>query len=260
MKDKKAGPNRGWSRCLNKGAFAAVLALVLLSGANAGPAEPPLSHGDPGDHPAGDPGQLHRILYNGEPLRYTVLRNGKEVGFHTVTFREAADRLEVDTVFQIRISFLFFTYDYRYTSTGFWREGDLIAIEAEVDDDGDKSLVRALRRERRWVIDGPRGRQMVETAPALFATTHWNPGVIGSTRILNTLTGEVKDVVMENRGRTMVTVGSAQVAATEWAYTGGLETRVWYDDLGRWVRMVFEGKDGSALEVVAQSIGRPGRI
>ena len=110
-----------------------------------------------------------------------------------------------------------------------------------------------------WVIDGPRGRQVVWATPALFATTHWNPGVIGVERILNTITGEVKDVVMENRGRIMVAVGTQEIEATEWAYTGGLQNRVWYDDHGRWIGMAFEGKDGSMLEVIAQSIGQPGR-
>ena len=232
-------------RCRTGRIFAAALIWGLVSGA-----APVIAEGLP---PYGDPAHLHRILYDGAPLRYTVLRNGKQVGTHTVTFREVGDRLEVDTVFQIRISFLFFTYDYKYTSTGFWRDGALIAMEAEVDDDGDKTLVRALRRERGWVIDGPRGRQVVGAVPALFATTHWHPGVIGKTRILNTLTGEVKKVVMENRGRIILVVGNAELEATEWAYTGGLQSRVWYDDQGRWLGMAFDGKDGSDFKVIAQS-------
>ena len=138
MGDKR-DKRTGWDRFCNRGIFAVILASALLSGVNAALAERPLPHGDAG--------QLHRILYNGEPLRYTVLRNGKEVGSHSVTFREVEDRLEVDTVFQIQISFLFFRYDYSYTSTGFWRDGALIAMEAQVDDDGDEHLVRALRRQ-----------------------------------------------------------------------------------------------------------------
>lgn len=235
----------GYGRCLRRKGSAAVLVAGLLSAAHAGSAER-------------QPSDLHRTLYNGEPLRYSVLRNGKNVGSYTVTFREVKDRLEVDTVFQMRLSFLLFSYDYRYISTGFWRDGALIALEAQVDANGDKTLVRALRQQERWVIDGPRGRQVIETTPALFATTHWNPDVIGVRRILNTITGDVAEIVMENRGRIMVRVGTKQIEATEWAYTGQLENRVWYDDQGRWLGMAFEGKDGSDFEVIAQSIGQPG--
>jgi hypothetical protein len=31
-----------------------------------------------------------------------------------------------------------------------------------------------------------------------------------------------------------------------------LNTEVWYDDLGRWVKMRFNGPDGSAIEYVCR--------
>jgi hypothetical protein len=221
---------------------AGFLSLALLSPAKAAEAAP---------------GTPHMALYGGEELFYRVFRDGNPVGTHTVTFREVEDWLEVDTVFELSIRFLFFSYDYKYTSTGVWQDGEMQRLTAMVDDDGDVTNVVAARQDGQWLIDGPDGRVQAPDAPALFATTHWNPNVRGVDRILNTITGKVAEVTMINRGTSSRDVGGQSVAAEHWSYTGGLETEIWYDELGRWVGMVFEARDGSELSVLPVRIGTP---
>ena len=40
--------------------------------------------------------------------------------------------------------------------------------------------------------------------------------------------------------------------ATRYAYTGDLDNEVWYDDVGRWVKMRFKGRDGSTIDYVCR--------
>ena len=94
----------------------------------------------------------------------------------------------------------------------------------------------------------PSGLSMEQTyyeIPApILPTDHWNAAVLGNTRVLNTLTGIVNDVRINKLGRTEVATEVGQVSATHYAYTGDLQTEVWYDDAGSWVKMRFKGNDG----------------
>jgi len=48
------------------------------------------------------------------------------------------------------------------------------------------------------------------------------------------------------------------VFATHYVYSGELDTEVWYDDEGRWVKMRFKGRDGSTIEYVCRRCQGPG--
>ena len=183
----------------------------------------------------------------GDEILFDVRRNGKRVGFHRVRFDRATDGLIVNSLFQIEISFLGLTvYRYRYDSRAVWKGGDLEFIRATVDDDGATSEVQGRRVADRFLIQA--GDDAYDTAAPVFPTNHWNPGVLGQGRVLNTLTGRINDVRIEAQGQEPVATEQGEVFATRYAYTGDLETEVWYDVDGRWVKMRFKGRDGSTLE------------
>lgn len=183
----------------------------------------------------------------GDEILFDVRRDGKRVGFHNVHFDRAADGLIVNTEFQIEISFLgLVVYRYRYDSRAVWKGGDLDFIRATVDDDGAITEVRGRRVGDRFLVQA--GDDTYDTAAPIFPTNHWNPDVLGQGRVLNTLTGRINDVRIEPQGQEPVSTEKGEVPATRYAYTGDLETEVWYDASGRWVKMKFKGRDGSTLE------------
>ena len=84
-------------------------------------------------------------------------------------------------------------------------------------------------------------------------TNHWNNTVLGHVRVLNTLTGNVNKVKLVPKGQEMIFTERGDVSANRYAYTGDLEdTEVWYDELGRWVKLRFLGRDGTPVEYVCQ--------
>ena len=50
----------------------------------------------------------------------------------------------------------------------------------------------------------------------------------------------------------MVATERGPVMATRYAYSGELQTEVWYDECGRWVKMRFAGRDGSIIDYVCR--------
>jgi len=189
-------------------------------------------------------------LYGNE-IHFDVYREGDKVGFHSVGFETDGRNLFVRSSFRVEIDVLFFTaYRYLYQSEAKWVEGKLETLKASVDDDGSAFSLSAVRQGKRMNITSTDGGFSAD-AP-LIPTNHWNANVLGQTRVLNTLTGEVNDVRIEPRARERVATERGHVTATHYAYTGDLNTEVWYDDLGRWVKMRFLGPDGSTIEYVCR--------
>lgn len=187
----------------------------------------------------------------GEEIYFDVYRKGDKVGYHRVRFSGSASDLTVQSDFQLRIDVLFITvFRYLYQSEGRWRQGQLERLTASVDDDGKVVAVDVVPSGGRLKVESADKAFMTDSP--LFPTSHWNAEVLGQTRVLNTLTGQINDVRIEPRGRETITTERGTVTATRYAYTGALQTEVWYDDAGRWVKMRFNGPDGAEIEYVCR--------
>jgi hypothetical protein len=187
----------------------------------------------------------------GTGILFEVLRDGNPVGFHRVTFASDAEGLVVNTHFEIKVDFLFFTaYRYSYQSKARWQKDQLVSLDVQVDDDGAKANLRALRGKNGLTVERAETRYTI--GQSVYPTNHWHPGVIGEVRVLNTLSGRINDVTIRPSGSEPVTTEAGNVMATRYVYTGDLENEVWYDEDGRWVKMRFLGRDGSTIEYVCR--------
>ena len=208
-------------------------------------------------HPAVPPDP--RALY-GPGIDFDVYRKGEKVGFHRVRFVGNSNDVTVLSDFRLRIDVLFIpVFRYAYKSEGRWRHGKLERLSVTVDDDGKRSALDATRIGDRIRVDHTDVGYVADMP--LFPTNHWNAGVLAQKRVLNTLTGRINAVRIEAVKREPVTTERGEVPATRYAYSGDLETEVWYDDAGRWVKMRFAGRDGSTIEYVCSRCqgGRSGQ-
>ncbi len=188
-------------------------------------------------------------------LSFDILRNGKPVGNHSVTFEPNGETMTVRTKSKIEIDFLVFTaYRFTYTSESRWVGDEMISLSARTDDDGEVTTVEAARNGSAMQVSGSGGDY--ETTTPIFPTDHWHKGVIGSTEVLNTITGRIADVKIIDKGWSRVDLPDGPITARHYAYTGDLLTEVWYDGRGRWVAMRFKARDGSTIRYVCNSCGQ----
>ena len=196
--------------------------------------------------PASDPLALY-----GDEIYFDVYRSGEKVGFHQVSFEKSGADLTVRSRFEVEVDVLFFTaFRYLYQSEGKWQGGRLKSLKAEVNDDGETFSVQAQRIGDKTRVETPEGSYL--TKASIFPTNHWNPAVLPENQVLNTLTGRINNVKIEPQARETVDTMQGKVPATRFAYSGDLDTEVWYDDGGRWVKMRFKGRDGSMIEYVCR--------
>ena len=198
-------------------------------------------------------------LYGGD-LEFEIRRDGRPVGRHTVHFHHDAAGLRAEAASELTVRFLGIPfYRMRYHSVSDWQDGQLVRLDARTDDNGTVQEVRARRDGDLLRIEGSGGSA---TAPAaLPISDHFNPGVIGTDVLLNTITGRLNRVQMIAEAReTVETGGGGPRAATRYAYRGELEARVWYDDAGRWVGLQFQARDGSTVRYVCRRCGPTGAV
>jgi hypothetical protein len=191
------------------------------------------------------------IALYGAEIHFDILRKGSPAGSHIVTFERMGDGVLVRSNFELKVDLLFVTvYRFLYRSEAFWRGGSLQHLTANVDDNGATFSIGATRDGNSVSIE--HDQKTYEVSEPLFPTSHWNSHVLGQKRVLNTLTGRINRVTIEPGIREQVTTEWGDVTATRYAYTGDLNTEVWYDDLGRWVKMRFGARDGSTIEYVCR--------
>lgn len=186
--------------------------------------------------------------------RFEIRRDGAPVGEHRVTLRRAANGVEAAATSRIVVRLLGIpVYRFDYRSTSQWTDGRMTALDSRTDDDGTVTSVSARAEGQSLLVTGPDG--VAKAPPGLFPTDHWNPGVIGATEVLNTITGKINRVTMTAQGRDSVPTGAQSRPSTRYAYEGEMQATVWYDDAGHWTGLRFAASDGSTIDYVCQRCG-----
>lgn len=193
---------------------------------------------------------------NAVPQEYLfeIRRDGSPVGRHRVWLNRTGADLRAEAHSEIVVRMLGIpVYRFDYRSVSQWRDGRMLSLDATTDDDGTVARVSARPDGSGLRLEGPEGAAMAPAA--IFPTDHWNPGVIGATQVLNTISGKLNRVTMTREAREDRPTDRGPRPATRYRYAGDLEATVWYDDDGAWVGLRFAARDGSTIEYVCRRCG-----
>ncbi len=173
-----------------------------------------------------------------EQIAFRVTRDGQPLGRHTLDFRQEADGLHVEIDIALEVKFAFLTlFRYRHHNHEIWRDGRLIALESETDDDGETFRVRAKATE-----DGLRVESagVSYIAPSgIIPTSYWNPATVAQSRLLDTQTGAIRQVQVMPAAKENVVLDGRPAPARKYRMSGDLEMDLWYSDSGSWAKLVF---------------------
>lgn len=184
-------------------------------------------------------------------IEFRVLRNGSDIGFHRLEFRERGEELEVDIDIELEVGLGFITlYRYDHDNLEVWRDGELVAFESRTDNDGEDLAVRAAVQGERMVIEGNAVEGERKVAPLAVPTTYWNPDRLQrASTLVDTQNGRLLDVTVTPLGSETIAVRGREVEARRYRVEGDLKVDLWYDSSDRWVKMQFRLK-GADFEYV----------
>lgn len=181
-------------------------------------------------------------------LHFRVLRQGKPIGVHTVTFRQDGERLVVATRIDITVKVLMFTAFYlKHDAEEIWQAGRLLAVKSTTDDNGTRLQVSGSAVAGGFRItseDGP----FLAPAHLLTSDMLWDIRMLREDRLLDVQYGGVIGLAVKPLGQALVDTPQGQVLANSHHlitphYTGTL----FHDSSGRWIRGLIEAK-GEIIE------------
>lgn len=184
-----------------------------------------------------------------EKMLFEVRLEGRPVGSHCLWFRQSDDRLRVEVSMDLQVPLpLWFDYRYRYRATEWWRSGRLEALHVTIEDGSRQEQIRARRDRDALEVEAQGGHWRLQGD--LVTSNHWNPSVLGRSRLLNTLTGKASDLEIEHEGSEALQFGARTLEVERYRLGGDLEdTRVWYDSEGHWRGLEFSARGGSRIRL-----------
>lgn len=172
------------------------------------------------------------------PIAFHVFRDGRPMGHHSVSFRREGEDLhvQVDILLEVQIAFITL-FRYRHRNNEVWRDGRLVSIDTETDDDGKDFWLRGRATDAGFQVEGSSGSFL---APAeIMPTSYWNPDTVNRRSLLDTQKGRLIEVSVAPAGRDGVRLPGGEVEAKRYALTGDLNLDLWYSDAGEWVKTAF---------------------
>jgi hypothetical protein len=185
----------------------------------------------------------------GRRLDFTVLRNGEEVGHDRIDLDRRGPELKVkvETRVVVRIAFVP-VYRFEHDGTESWRDGQLVSLSSDTNDDGKRHRLSVTSQGNRLRIESDGSAS--EAEPGLIPASLWNDQLVRQSVLLNTIDGSRMSVAVARLGAEPVEVGRNRVQADHYRITGALNRDLWYTAEGELVRVAFDGSDGSHIAYV----------
>lgn len=177
---------------------------------------------------------------------FRVLLDGREIGRHQFTLQPVGEQLEIRSVAEFDVRFLFLSaLRYSHEAVERWDGDCLQSLESRTETNGKRTAVSAAARDGRLAVQ--RGADRGEYAGCVMSFAYWNPRILEADRLLNSQTGELVPVVVTPQGRERLEVRGRPLIAERHRIRGpGLSIDVWYAD-GEWVGLEAPAKGGRTL-------------
>lgn len=186
-----------------------------------------------------------------EEWNFTVLLDGEPIGMHRFVLRSdgadgpASRSLRSEAEFRVRLLGIP-VYRYRHAATERWRGDCLEGLDAETDDDGERSQVQAREVAGGLQLKSPQGTSLA--TGCLMSFDYWNPALRRQERLLNAQTGRIEQVQWQRQESATLPVRGQVQTATRWRLSGtDRPLDVWWTEDGRWVGLDATVRGGRQL-------------
>lgn len=182
----------------------------------------------------------------GGTLAFRLIRHGRDIGRHTLSFESQGDALTVRVAVDALASFLSIPiarYKHRVIET--WHGGALVGLIGETDKNGQREWVNARRGDEGLVVLGSRTARYVAPEPA-FGTSYWNRHMLAGPMI--SLEDGVQlrpKVAVVRRAAAIRLASGSTIVADHYNLSGAFNVDVWYDQTDAWAGLAFTVADGS---------------
>jgi len=167
------------------------------------------------------------IIPPSKVLAFDLERGGSPLGTAAIRFRHDGADLHVDVAIDLAVEVIGIdVYRYTHRNHEVWRDGKLVAIDTQTDDNGTKHEVKGRAIAEGFRVDN--GKAVVIADADIMPTSYWNPDVVNRKRLLNAEDGKLVDVSIAADGEETLKLENADLTARRYRMTGDLKLTLWY--------------------------------
>ena len=182
------------------------------------------------------------------PVKFRILRDGKQIGVHSVGFESVGSGLRVATAIDLEVKIAFISaFRFSHRGTERWEGDRLVELKSTTDENGEHFEVSGKLGADGLLITAPNGTTV---AQAMTFTTNdlWNRNALLSKTLVDAHHGGVVGIVSRPEAAEEILTGDRKIAATRYRIVSPfLAGTIWYDGAARWRKSEFEIK-GERLE------------
>jgi hypothetical protein len=176
---------------------------------------------------------------------FRILRGDSDIGRHVLSARLTPAGFEMAIDVDIRVKVLGITaYRYTLSNREVWKDGRIVSVTTEVDDDGDANFARIRRTDSGLEVDGSSYSGPVPGDAV--TTSYYARPFIDRRPWISTQSG---------KPLTIDAVEADYRDFDAWRIRGDLETKLVYDQRGEWVGCVFDASGTEARYEVIDDTG-----
>ena len=180
-------------------------------------------------------------------ISFRVMRNGSDIGFHTLRFTPQPNGLNIRITVRIAVSLGPITL-FRYQLDGVeqWHDGRVVRLTASTDDDGTHETMQATRgAQGLWVTGNKIARYLAP--PDALPATHWNEAELDAPWI-NPQDGRLLHPTVTPLGPGPVEIAPGRNATEQrFDISGDVHMQICYTQAHRWAGLTFNARDGSLV-------------
>jgi hypothetical protein len=182
------------------------------------------------------------------PLRFNILRGGKQIGTHTVVFETAGGGMRVTTAIDLEVRIAFIpAFRFSHRGTERWQGDRLVELKGTTDENGERFEVRSKLADGELQVMAPNGTTLAH-ATALTTNDLWNLDAMQAKDLVDAHHGGIVGIVSRADADEEIQVAGRRIAARRYRLISPfLAGTIWYDGSGRWCKSDFEIK-GERLE------------
>jgi hypothetical protein len=187
-----------------------------------------------------------------EVRAFRAIRKGDDIGYHKATITRLGDetRVQMDINLLVRVIGFLPVYRYTHQSEEVWRNGRLVKITSQTDDDGDKQYLNAeATPDGQLKVEGTKYKGL---APgSIMPTSYWNGEFTKrGSPLLDTQNGRLLDVQFTELETTPT--DGVPPGSKRYKLDGDLKLEIWYDPRNRWTKTRFSASDNSVIDYKLQ--------
>lgn len=166
-----------------------------------------------------------------------------EIGTYTNRIVDSGAQIAVNNEIDVQVKVLLIVaHSEMSRSEEIWKDGRLISLSAETQENGKKSVVTGEADGSKFVVEAPDGQK--EAPAGVFPNNPWSKAILKASILLGTKTGKLYKVHAGLKETREIELAGRKVATDYVHVEGDAQYDLWFDERGIAVRFAEFGEHG----------------